>query len=84
MKRRRVIGYEEAIKYLKKGNEIFSFPMYDNWYMCVPVIDGDKYSQEYMTIRNDALDKLIINRIIKRIRMEHYTTIYGLNEKEVL
>ena len=82
--KRRVIGYEEAIKYLKKGNEIVSFPMYDNLYICVSVIEVENYSQEYITIRNDALDKLILNRIIKRIRIEHYTTIYGLNKKEVL
>ena len=82
--RRRVIGYKDAIEYLKKGNEIVHFPMYDNWYMYIPVIDGDYFSQEYITIRNDALDKLILNSVIKRDRMEHYTTIYKLNDKGVL
>ena len=74
MKRRKVIGYEQTLEYLRKGYRIVSFPMYKNDYIY------DSLNNEYITIRYEVLGKLFTNGIKLNKKMEHYTTYYSLKE----
>jgi len=68
-KKRNVIGYEETIRELKKGNVIHKVPM-ANSYM---VIDN-----ECCTIHYKALIKLARNNTLTHIGFNGYTELVGL------
>lgn len=77
MKKRKVIGYDKTIQYLKKGYKIISLPLYKNDFIY------DELNKEYITIRYDVLGKLFINNIKLNKTMENYTTYYSLKECEL-
>lgn len=74
MKRRKVIGYEKTLEYLKKGYELVSYPMHKNDYII------DKETREHITVRYDVLGKMLMNHIQFNSRNENYTRYYSLKE----
>lgn len=77
MKKRRVIGYGKTLEYLKKGYELYSYPMTANDYIH---ITEDGRLVETITIRYDVFGKLLMNGYRFDRRMEHYTNIYKLRQ----
>lgn len=78
MERRRVIGYDKTLEYLKKGYELYKHPMYKNDYIHITNEDGKLV--EIITIRYDVFGKLLMNDYKFDRRMEHYTNIYKLRQ----
>ena len=72
--RRKVIGYDKTLEYLKNGYELVRYPMHDNDYII------DKETREHITVRYDVLNKMFMNGIKFNKRMENYTTFYSLKE----
>lgn len=70
--RRKVIGYEKTLEYLKNGYELVNYPMHKNDYII------DKETKEHITVRYDVFCKMLMNGIKFNRRMEHYTTFYSL------
>lgn len=77
MERRRVIGYDKTLEYLKKGYELYSYPMNKNDYIH---ITEDGRLVETITIRYDVFGKLLMNGYRFDRRMQHYTNIYKLRQ----
>ena len=78
MERRKVIGYDKTLEYLKKGYELFSYPMYKNKYIHITNEDGKIV--ETITIRYDVFGKLLMNGYRFDRKMNNYTRIYTLRQ----
>lgn len=75
--RRKIIGYEKTLEYLKEGNSITVSPMGTYTYIRI------KDSWDIVTVRHDVFTKLLINKLIYSTSEKgSWNTLYWL-KKEV-
>ena len=76
--KRKVIGYDKTLEYLKKGYELYSYPMTANDYFHITDENG---VMETITVRSDVFGKLLKNGYRFDRKIQHYTNVYTLKEK---
>lgn len=72
--RRKVIGYDKTLEYLRNGYELVSYPMNKNDYII------DKETREHITVRYDVFGKLLMNGYRFDRKIQHYTNVYTLRQ----
>lgn len=71
--RRKVIGYDKTMEYLKKGYGVTSSPMGRVEYIY------DRDNDEMITVRKDVLLKLLMNDMVEH-KMCGWSKVYYLKE----
>lgn len=72
--KRKVIGYDKTLEYLRNGYELVDFPTSASNYIY------DKETKQYITVRYDVLMKLFRNGIKLKERYEFPIKYYSLKE----
>lgn len=69
--RRKVIGYDKTLEYLRKGYGVTVSPLGSSTYIY------DKSNDEFITVRNDVVSKLLKNNLVKS-SLAGWSTVYYL------
>ena len=69
--RRQVIGYDKTLEYLRKGYGVTVSPLGSSTYIY------DKSNDEFITVRNDVVSKLLKNNLVKS-SLAGWSTVYYL------
>lgn len=68
--RRKVIGYDKSVDYLKKGYCIMVSPLGSSTYIY------DEENKEFISVRCDVISKLLKNNLVKSKLVEWNTAYY--------
>lgn len=69
--KRKVIGYDKTLEYLKKGYGVTVSPLGSSTYIY------DKSNDEFITVRSDVVSKLLRNNLVKS-SLAGWSTVYYL------
>lgn len=69
--KRKVIGYDKTLEYLKKGYGVKVSPLGSSTYIY------DKINNEFITVRSDVVSKLLRNNLVKS-SLVGWSTVYYL------